>query len=53
VIIALFFFGGVQLFFTGILGEYILAIFNQVRHRPMVVERERVNFGAVQQDEKR
>lgn len=46
VIVALFFFGGVQLFFTGILGEYILAIFNQVRHRPMVVERERINFAA-------
>lgn len=44
VIVALFFFGGVQLFFVGILGEYILAIYNQVRRKPMVIERERVNF---------
>jgi glycosyltransferase involved in cell wall biosynthesis len=41
---ALFFFGGVQLFFLGIVGEYILAIYNQVRRRPLVVERERINF---------
>jgi hypothetical protein len=27
-----------------VLGEYIVAIFNQVRRRPIVVERERVNF---------
>ena len=44
VIIALFFFGGVQLFFLGILGEYIYAIFNQVRRKPLVVMRELVNF---------
>lgn len=44
IIVALFFFGGVQLFFVGILGEYILAIYNQVRRKPLVVERERVNF---------
>ena len=44
VIIALFFFGGVQLFFIGILGEYILAIYNQVRKKPLVIERERINF---------
>jgi len=44
IIIALFFFGGVQLFFIGVLGEYILAIYNQVRRKPLVVERERINF---------
>ncbi|MDA9543057.1 MULTISPECIES: glycosyltransferase family 2 protein [unclassified Bradyrhizobium] len=44
IIIGLFFFGGVQLFFLGVLGEYIVAIFNQVRRRPIVVERERINF---------
>ena len=43
-IVALFFFGGVQLFFMGVLGEYILAIYNQVRRKPLVIERERVNF---------
>ncbi len=44
-IAALFFFSGVQLAFMGILGEYISAIHFQVRKRPLVVERERVNFG--------
>ncbi len=44
IVAAIFFFGGVQLIFTGILGEYIGAIYNQVRKRPIVVERERVNF---------
>ena len=43
-IAAIFFFGGVQLIFTGLLGEYIAAIFNQVRKQPLVIERERVNF---------
>jgi glycosyltransferase involved in cell wall biosynthesis len=43
-IVALFFFSGVQLFFFGVLGEYIAAIHFQVRKRPVVVERERVNF---------
>ena len=44
VIVALFFFGGVQLFFVGVLGEYILAIYNQVRRKPLVIEREKINF---------
>lgn len=43
-IVALFFFGGVQLFFMGLLGEYILAIYSQVRSKPVVFERERLNF---------
>lgn len=43
-IVAIFFFAGVQLFFLGVIGEYIMAIFNQVRRRPIVIERERVNF---------
>ncbi len=44
IIIGLFFFGSVQLFFIGILGEYIGAIYTQVQRRPYVVERERINF---------
>ena len=43
-IVALFFFGGVQLFFMGMIGEYILAIYGQVREKPVVFERERINF---------
>lgn len=43
-IVALFFFGGVQLFFIGLVGEYVLAIYDQTRRKPLVVERERINF---------
>jgi len=43
-IVAVFFFGGVQLFFLGVLGEYLAAIHSQVRRRPLVIERERMNF---------
>jgi len=42
--IGLFFFGSVQLFFIGILGEYIGSIHTQVHKRPLVVELERINF---------
>ena len=45
-IVALFFFGGVQLFFMGMIGEYIIAIYGQVRGKPVVFERERINFEA-------
>jgi polyisoprenyl-phosphate glycosyltransferase len=43
-VIGLFFFGSVQLFFIGIIGEYIGSIHTQVLKRPLVVEKERVNF---------
>lgn len=43
-VVGLFLFASVQLFFIGILGEYIGAIHTQVLKRPLVVERERVNF---------
>lgn len=44
VAIGLFLFASVQLIFIGILGEYIGAIHTQVLKRPLVVERERINF---------
>ncbi len=44
VIITLFFFSAVQLFFIGILGEYIGLIYTQVQKRPLVIEQERINF---------
>lgn len=43
-VIGIFFFGGVQLFFLGIIGEYIGAIFTQVKKHPLVIEKERINF---------
>ena len=43
-VIGLFFFSSVQLFFVGIIGEYIGEILTQVQRRPLVVEKERINF---------
>jgi glycosyltransferase involved in cell wall biosynthesis len=43
-IAALFFLSGLQLFFLGLLGEYVSATHFQVRKRPLVIERERINF---------
>jgi glycosyltransferase involved in cell wall biosynthesis len=43
-IIGLFGVASVQLFFLGVLGEYIGSIHTQVRNRPLVVEAERINF---------
>lgn len=44
IIVSIFFFAGLQLFLIGMLGEYVGAIHSQVRRRPLVIERERVNF---------
>ena len=44
VLIGLFFFFSVQLFFIGVIGEYVGAIHTQVQQRPLVVEKERINF---------
>ncbi len=45
-LIGIYFFGAVQLFFIGIIGEYIGSIHTQVHKRPFVVEKERIGFGA-------
>ena len=43
-VIGIFLLGSVQLVFMGILGEYVGAIHTQVQKRPLVVEKERINF---------
>jgi polyisoprenyl-phosphate glycosyltransferase len=43
-VVGVYFMGSVQLFFIGILGEYIGSIHTQVYHRPLVIEKERINF---------
>jgi polyisoprenyl-phosphate glycosyltransferase len=43
-VIGIFFMSSVQLFFLGIVGEYVGSIHTQVMKRPLVVERERINF---------
>lgn len=44
IVIGVFFFASVQLFFLGIIGEYIGSIHTQVLKRPLVIEKERINF---------
>jgi polyisoprenyl-phosphate glycosyltransferase len=43
-VIGLFFFSSIQLFFLGIVGEYVGSMYTQVLKRPLVVEKERINF---------
>ncbi|MGM9561977.1 MAG: glycosyltransferase family 2 protein [Phascolarctobacterium sp.] len=42
--LGVFFFGSIQLFFLGFLGEYILSINTRVMKRPLVIEEKRINF---------
>lgn len=44
VLIGMCFLGSVQLFFIGLLGEYVLNINTRVMNRPLVIEEERINF---------
>lgn len=44
IIVGIFFLGGLQLMFIGLLGEYILNINYRVMNRPLVVEEKRINF---------
>ena len=43
-IVSVFFIGAIQLFFIGILGEYILNINTRVMKKPLVIEEKRINF---------
>ncbi|HNX91458.1 MAG TPA: glycosyltransferase family 2 protein [Candidatus Omnitrophota bacterium] len=44
IVVGLFFFISMELFFLGIIGEYVGAIHTQVLKRPLVIESERINF---------
>ena len=46
-IIGLFFLSAVQLIFIGVIGEYLGAMWIQVKDRPLVIEEERINFPAI------
>lgn len=43
-LIGMFVLGSIQLFFVGLLGEYILTMNARIMRRPLVVEEERINF---------
>ena len=42
--IGLFFFASVQILFVGLVGEYVLQIFEHIKKKPLVIEKERLNF---------
>ncbi len=44
IIISVIFFGGIQLFTIGVLGEYIGNIFDEVKKRPEYIIEQRINF---------
>ena len=44
ILIGVFLMGSIQLFFIGLLGEYVLNINKRVMKRPLVIEEERLNF---------
>jgi glycosyltransferase involved in cell wall biosynthesis len=44
IITGIFLMGSMQLFFIGLVGEYILNINTRVMDRPLVIEEERINF---------
>ena len=43
-LIGMFFLGSVQIFFIGLVGEYILTMNARIMKRPLVIEEERINF---------
>ena len=51
ILIGMFFFASVQLFFIGLLGEYVGSILTHVMKRPLVVERERLNWRKIDNTE--
>jgi glycosyltransferase involved in cell wall biosynthesis len=52
-LIGLFFFSSLQMFFIGLLGEYIASIHTQILKRPLVIEKERINFEYVKSEDMR
>jgi hypothetical protein len=44
IIVAVFLLGGVQLFFLGLIGEYVLSIHSQVKREPQTFSIEQINF---------
>lgn len=44
ILLGIFIFGSLQLFFIGLLGEYIMNMNTRIMNRPLVVEEERINF---------
>ncbi len=52
-LIGMLFLGSVQIFFIGMIGEYVLSINQRVMKRPLVVEEERINFPEEKKEKKK
>ena len=52
ILIGVFVLGGMQLFFIGLLGEYIMNINSRIMKRPLVIEEKRINFDDEDDNEK-
>lgn len=50
-LIGMFFLGSLQLFFIGLIGEYIMNMNKRLMNRPLVVEEERINFKEEEDDQ--
>lgn len=48
ILIGVFFLGGIQIFFIGLLGEYIMSMNTRIMNRPLVIEEERLNFDIIE-----
>lgn len=49
-LLGMLFLGSVQIFFIGMIGEYVLSINQRVMKRPLVIEEERINFSKKEKD---
>lgn len=50
ILLAVCILGSVQLFFIGLLGEYVLSMNKRIMKRPLVIEEERLNFGDAEEE---
>lgn len=50
ILLAVCILGSVQLFFIGLLGEYVLSMNKRIMKRPLVIEEERLNFDGIEEE---
>lgn len=50
ILLAVCILGSVQLFFIGLLGEYVLSMNKRIMNRPLVIEEERLNFDGIEEE---